>query len=93
MIHLMHNVHAVCRPHLRRTIRLTCVIGTVLFVINQLDVVLAGRATTATWLKTALTYVVPFVVANYGVLVGSRGNAPRPRSGSEDERRSSAGIG
>jgi hypothetical protein len=35
-------------------------------------VVLAGKATWGTWLKAALTYLVPFLVANYGLLVGSR---------------------
>jgi hypothetical protein len=49
-------------------------VGTILFAINQLDVVLAGRATWVTWLKAALTYLVPFFVANYGVLVASRVN-------------------
>jgi hypothetical protein len=48
------------------------IVGTVLFFINQFDVVLAGHATTLTWLKVALTYVVPFCVSNYGVLVASR---------------------
>lgn len=50
--------------------------GTVLFAINQLDVVLAGRATTRVWLKAAITYVVPFVVANYGLPVGAHGAEP-----------------
>ena len=46
--------------------------GTVLFCINQLDVVLRGDATTVTWIKGAITYLVPFVVSNLGVLVASR---------------------
>jgi hypothetical protein len=44
----------------------------VLFLINQLDVVLRGDATTVVWLKSALTYLVPFVVSNLGVLVATR---------------------
>jgi hypothetical protein len=48
------------------------VVGTMLFAINQLDVVLAGHATVRTWLKIALTYVVPFCVSNYGIIVASR---------------------
>lgn len=55
--------------HLRKTIAVALVVGTVLFLINQVDVVLAGRATGLTWLKVALTYLVPFCVSNYGVLV------------------------
>ena len=59
-------------PHLRRTILLALVVGTVLFVINQLDVVLSGAVTKAVWLKAAVTYVVPFCVSNYGILVATR---------------------
>ena len=60
------------RHHLNRTITVAVVVGTVLFAINQLDVVLAGDATTSTWVKSATTYLVPFCVANYGVLTATR---------------------
>ena len=60
------------REHLRATTRIAVVVGTVLFAINQLDVVLAGDATIATWLKSALTYGVPFVVSNLGILTATR---------------------
>lgn len=63
------------RPHLRSTVRIALLIGTILFAINHLDVVLAGRATTAVWLKGGLTYLVPFCVSNCGILVATR----RPR--------------
>lgn len=59
------------RRSLTRTIGVALVVGTVLFAINQLDVVLSGRATTGTWLKAATTYLVPFCVANYGVLTAT----------------------
>ena len=59
------------RPHLVRTLSVALVVGTILFLINQLDVVMAGEATTRTWVKAATTYAVPFVVANYGVLTGT----------------------
>jgi hypothetical protein len=59
----------VGRPrNLRRTATIALVVGTILFSINQLDVVLSGDATTSTWIKVAATYVVPFVVANLGVI-------------------------
>lgn len=61
--------------NLRRTVAVALLVGTVLFAINQLDVVIAGRATQGTWLKIALTYLVPFCVANYGLVVGARGEA------------------
>jgi hypothetical protein len=62
-------------PHLRRTMAVAAMVGTALFAINQLDVVVGGAATATTWAKVALTYLVPFCVSNYGVLVASR--APR----------------
>lgn len=60
------------RPHLRKTVTIALVVGTILFCINQLDVVLRGDATTVVWIKAAVTYLVPFCVSNAGVLVGSR---------------------
>ena len=60
------------RPHLRRTIVISLIVGTILFAINQLDVVLRGDATAAVWIKAAVTYLVPFSVSNAGVLVASR---------------------
>lgn len=60
------------RPHLRRTVRVALIVGTILFSINQLDVVLRGKATAMTYFKSALTYLVPFCVSNYGILVATR---------------------
>ena len=60
------------RPHLRQTIRIALIVGTVLFVINQLDVVIRGAATPVVWLKIGLTYVVPYCVSNLGILIASR---------------------
>lgn len=61
----------VYRPNLIRTLATALIVGTVLFLINHLDTVLSGAASTSTWVKTGITYVVPFVVANVGLLVGS----------------------
>jgi hypothetical protein len=58
--------------YLRRTVAIAIVVGTLLFAINQLDVVVHGDATTLVWLKSAVTYLVPFGVSNAGVLVASR---------------------
>jgi hypothetical protein len=60
------------RPHLRKTVAIALVVGSVLFCINQLDVVLRGGATTTVWIKSAVTYLVPFAVSNAGVLVATR---------------------
>lgn len=68
----MHAALAYCaRPeHLRRTVRIAIVVGLLLTVINQLDVILRGDATAATWVKCGLNFVVPFVVSNLGLLSG-----------------------
>ena len=58
--------------NLRRTLRISLVVGTVLFVINQADVVMGGDATMTTWAKVGLTFVVPFVVSNLGVIHATR---------------------
>ncbi len=66
-------VAVVChRHHLVRTVSVALVVGTILFCINQLDVVMAGDASATTWIKSAVTYLVPFFVANYGVLTATR---------------------
>ncbi len=65
------------RSNLRKTITIALVVGTVLFCINQLDVVARGDATTAVWIKVAVTYLVPFGVSNAGVLIGSRNRSDR----------------
>jgi len=62
--------------NLRRCIAAAVIVGTILFLINQADVVFGGRATTLTWIKIGLSYLVPFFVANYGIVLASR----RPES-------------
>jgi hypothetical protein len=62
----------VVRHHLARTVRIALIVGTILFCINHLDTVLTGHATPTVWLKIGVTYFVPFVVSNVGVLVGTR---------------------
>ena len=60
------------REHLRRTARIALVVGAVLTLINQADVILAGDASAATWVKVGLNFCVPFVVSNLGLLAGKR---------------------
>lgn len=59
------------RPHLVRTVRIALIVGTLLFAINQLDVVVRGQATAWVWFKTGLTFIVPFCVSNLGILVAT----------------------
>jgi hypothetical protein len=58
------------RRHLRRTMGIALIVGIVLTAINQLDVIASGDATTVTWIKCALNFLVPFVVSNLGLLSG-----------------------
>jgi hypothetical protein len=60
------------REHLRRTLGIALIVGIVLTSINQLDVILRGDATTVTWLKCGMNFVVPFIVSNLGLLSGRR---------------------
>jgi hypothetical protein len=54
--------------HLRRIVIVALVVGTAFFAMNQLSLVLAGRATPVVWLKAVLTYLTPLCVSSIGVL-------------------------
>jgi hypothetical protein len=61
--------HAVFyQPVFRRAIGVASVVGTLLFLINQSDVVLTGHLTLLVACKIALTYLVPFSVSTYSAL-------------------------
>jgi hypothetical protein len=60
------------REHLRTTVKIALVVGTILTLINQADVIIGGDAKTFTWVKVGLNYCVPFVVSNLGLLAGKR---------------------
>jgi hypothetical protein len=55
-------------PVVQRALKVAAVTGTILFVINQLNVVLSGGVTPFVGLKIALTYLVPFLVSTYSAL-------------------------
>lgn len=65
---------AIClrREHLRRTLRIALVVGIVLTLINQADVIIGGDASALTWVKVGLNFCVPFVVSNLGLVAGKR---------------------
>jgi hypothetical protein len=69
------------REHLRRTITIALVVGTILTLINQLDVIVKGDADTLTWVKCGLNFCVPFIVSNLGLLAGKRAEADRDALG------------
>lgn len=62
----------VVPAHLRATMAVAAVVGTLLLVINQLDAVLQGHFGLTLLFKALLTYVVPFIVSNYGLLAATR---------------------
>ena len=66
-------VQVVLAPqHLKRTVVVALTVGTVFFAMNQLGVILDGRATAAVWIKAALTYLTPLIVSNFGILSATR---------------------
>ncbi|HEY1331187.1 MAG TPA: nitrate/nitrite transporter NrtS [Actinomycetota bacterium] len=66
-------VAVVTHPrNLRRTVTVAVIVGTAFFAMNQLPIVLAGRATALLWCKTALTYLTPFLMSNFGILSATR---------------------
>lgn len=58
------------RRNLRRTLRIALVVGLILTLINQGSVIADGRATTVTWVRCGLNFLVPFLVSNAGLLSG-----------------------
>ena len=59
-------------PMLKRSITVAVVVGTILTVLNQGDVIFGGNWKPALYWKIPLTYCVPFCVATYGALSNSR---------------------
>jgi hypothetical protein len=65
--------HALGYPPVRdRAIRVALLVGSILFVINQADVVLSGQLTLLVIAKIGLTYLVPYSVATYSALATNR---------------------
>jgi len=69
-------VSVVLAPgHLKRTLSVALIVGTAFFTMNQLGVILDGRATALVWVKAALTYLTPLLVSNFGLLSATRRTA------------------
>jgi len=51
--------------------RVALLVGTILSLINQGDVVARGQAA-GTWIRIGLNYCVPFIVASWGYLAACR---------------------
>ncbi len=53
-----------CEPAcVKRALKTSLLIGTILVAINHWDTFLAGETTLSHWLKIGLTYLVPYAVA------------------------------
>src|SRR6476469_10310925 len=65
---------ALTPRHLKRTLSVALIVGTAFFTMNQLGVILDGRATALVWVKAALTYLTPLLVSNFTLLSAT----PRP---------------
>jgi hypothetical protein len=61
---------------LKRSGSIALIVGSLFFAMNQLDVIMADRATALVWAKVALTFLTPLVVSNIGMLSATR----KPRS-------------
>jgi hypothetical protein len=59
-------------PVCGRAIKVALVIGTILMVINQGDIMLSGHLTALVAAKILLTYTVPFSVSSYSALAANR---------------------
>jgi hypothetical protein len=74
---------------LRTALPTAFVVGTILCAVNQGSTLIAGDATTDTWLRMAFNYATPFVVASVGYLAARRGphrNRTTPTSNSKPPR-------
>lgn len=69
-------VRLASRPTtLRKTLVIAAIVGTLLSVVNQGDVIVRGDADSIMWMRIAVNYMVPFVVSTAGFLSACR--APR----------------
>ena len=64
------------RAMLLRSLAIAAVVGTILMMINQGDLLLHGEWPRSLAWKVPLTYLVPFVVATWGALVNGRVRRP-----------------
>jgi hypothetical protein len=57
---------------IRRTLTTAVVVGTLLSAINEGYLVAQGEVSAGTWARIAANYLIPFMVANVGVLSATR---------------------
>jgi hypothetical protein len=64
---------------LRRCTVIALVVGTLLSLVNQGDVLLAGRLDGVAGLRIAANYLIPFLVSNLGAMTSLPGRGAPPR--------------
>ncbi len=57
---------------LRRTVVIALIVGTLLSVVNQADVIVRGHADAVTWARIVVNFLVPFCVSTAGFLSACR---------------------
>jgi hypothetical protein len=57
---------------LKKSITIAVVIGSLFVGINQLPVLISGHGSALDFVKVGLTYMTPFAVSNYSVLLATR---------------------
>lgn len=65
---------------LRRCAPTALIVGSLLSIINQGGVIARGDTSYLTWMRVALNYLIPFVVANvgyYGAVLARRSGEDR----------------
>lgn len=80
----------MARGTLRRTLKIALVVGTLLSLINQGDVILAGSVDALTWLRVVANYVIPWAVSTLGFL-SATGRKPGTPSGGNSPKRGQTG--
>ncbi|MEM6939345.1 MAG: nitrate/nitrite transporter NrtS [Pseudomonadota bacterium] len=61
------------QPSVRqRALRIATVVGAVLALLNHGDRILTGSGDVTTWLKIALTFLVPYCVSTYSSVLAVR---------------------
>lgn len=75
----------LCGRCARAAAPVALVVGTILSAVNQGHLLLAGDVGTATWIRIAVNYVVPFCVASIGFLSACRVKQPPRTAGEKGE--------
>lgn len=68
-IFLKHATDKIC---IKRSIKVSLVVGTILALINQYDAIFFGTLTSTNIIQILITYLVPYGVATFGSAMQAR---------------------